>query len=251
MNLKKALFTLAAAAVFVAGCQKSAPTNNMQSATPQQTPGSTPGNSASNQQNNGQPMQQPGQAPMQAQTPASEPTLPPEPPKPFVVPAGTSLSIVLGQKVDSRTDEAGQPFVGSLASAILVSEEVAIPKGATANGVITKSKKQGTFKGAADLALQLTNLQFGGKTYPISSSTWARTVKGKGKRTGVMTGGAAAGGALIGGLIGGGKGAAIGAGVGAGGGLAASGATGGENVTLQPESKITFKLTQPLTIERQ
>ena len=39
-------------------------------------------------------------------------------------------------------------------------------------------------------------------------------------------------------------------GVGAGGGLAASGATGGKNVEFPAESSITFKLTEPVTIER-
>jgi hypothetical protein len=75
-------------------------------------------------------------------------------------------------------------------------------------------------------------------------------VKGKGKRTAAVTGGGAVVGALIGGLAGGGKGAAIGAGVGGGSGLAVSGATGGENVTLPVESRVTFKLTSPVTIDR-
>jgi hypothetical protein len=166
-----------------------------------------------------------------------------------VLPAGTSVPIFLGQKVDSRVNEAGQTFDGTLASSITIDGQVAIPKGSSVTGVITKSKKQGTFKGEADLALMLTSIRTGGKTYEISSSTWAQTVKGKGKRTAVMTGGVAAAGALIGGLAGGGKGAAIGAGVGAGGGLAASGATGGENVTLQPEARLNFKLTKSLTID--
>jgi hypothetical protein len=116
--------------------------------------------------------------------------------------------------------------------------------------VITKSKKQGTFKGAADLAIRLSTLRVSGKTYTISTSTYAQSVKGKGKRTGIMTGGGAVAGALIGGLAGGGKGAAIGAGVGGGGGVAASGATGGENVTLAAESRVTFKLTESVTINR-
>jgi hypothetical protein len=239
MTTKKALLTLSIAALLIVACEKSAPTNNMQSATPPQAPSndsnaSEAGNSA-----------QAGQPQTQAQ-----PTPAPEPPKPLVLPTGTALPIILAQKIDSRVNSAGEEFSGSLASEIAVDGEVAIPKGASVSGVITKSKKQGTFKGEADLAIKLSSIRVGDKTYPISSSTWAQTVKGKGKRTAIVTGGGAAVGALIGGLAGGGKGAAIGAGVGGGGGLAASGATGGENVTLQPETKVTFKLTQPLTIDR-
>ena len=252
MTTKKALLALSMAAVLFAGCQKSAPPNsNTQTAAPQQAapnnanaPAVAAGNAAPAAQS------QPESQAQAAPAPEPAPAPPPEPPKPFVVASGTSLPIILGQKIDSRVDEAGEEFIGSLARDITVNEEVAIPKGSRVSGVITRSKKQGTFKGEADLALKLNSITVGGKNYPISSSTWAQTVKGKGKRTAKVTGGGAAIGALIGGLAGGGKGAAIGAGVGAGGGLAASGATGGENVTLQPESKITFKLTAPVTIDR-
>ena len=255
MHTKRLLITLSTAVLLLLGCEKSAPPNNMQSATPQQAPAAAPTqgpNSATNQQQQPVETNQPAQqAPMQTQNaPAQEPAPPPPPPpQPVVIPAGTSIPIFLGQKVDSRVDDAGQQFNGTLASAISIDGQVAIPKGSAVTGVITRSKKQGTFKGEADLALMLTNLNANGKIYAISSSTWAQTVKGKGKRTGIMTGGTAAAGALIGGLAGGGKGAAIGAGVGAGGGLAASGATGGQNVTLQPETRLNFKLTKSLTID--
>ena len=244
MTTKKVLLALSIAALFIAGCEKSAPPNNMQSATPQQASPNDP-----NAPGAGQSVSQ-SQTPMQAQTQAPAPEPVPEPPKPLVVPTGTALPIILSQRLSSHDNNAGEEFSGTLASDIVVDGEVAIPKGATASGVITKSKKQGTFKGEADFAIQLRSIRVGGKSYPISSSTYAATVKGKGKRSAVVTGGGAAVGALIGGLAGGGKGAAIGAGVGAGGGLAASGATGGENVNLPAESKVTFKLTQSLTIDR-
>jgi hypothetical protein len=227
MKLHKALFALSLAALFIAGCEKSAPTNSAQNATPNQSP-APEANSAMNQQ-------------------SSAPA--PEPPKPIVVPAGTSLPIILSQSLSSKTSNAGEEFSGSLASSVSIDGIVAIPKGAEVRGVVTKSKKQGTFKGQGDLAIRLSSIRVSGKSYPISSSTYAESVKGKGKRTGVVTGGGAAVGALIGGLAGGGKGAAIGAGVGAGGGLAASGATGGENVVLPAESRVTFKLTESVTID--
>jgi hypothetical protein len=254
MNMKKILITLSSATLLLLGCEKSAPPNNMQSSTTQQAPPAAP--STAQNPNSATPSAagdqaaSPSQAPVQSQNaPVPEPTPPPPPPPPIVLPAGTSVPIFLGQKVDSRVDDAGQPFNGTLATNISIDGQVAIAKGSSVTGVITRSKKQGAFKGEADLALMLTSIRTGGKTYPISSSTWAQTVKGKGKRTGIMTGGGAAAGALIGGLAGGGKGAAIGAGVGAGGGLAASGATGGENVTLPPETRLNFKLTKSLTID--
>lgn len=174
----------------------------------------------------------------------------PEPPKPITVPAETPITVVLSSTISSRVAKPGDDFEATVAEPVVVEGRTAIPKGAHANGTVVDAKKQGTFKGEAVLAIRLTRVEIHGKGYEISTSPYGGTEKGKGKRTAVVTGGGAAVGALIGGLAGGGKGAAIGAGVGAGGGLAASGATGGKNVEFPAESSITFKLTEPITIER-
>jgi len=170
--------------------------------------------------------------------------------KPLVVPAGTTIPVVLSTTISSKTSRPGDIFSASLAAPILVKGETAIPKGAEVEGVVEDAKKQGTFKGAASLAIKLTRVTVGGKGYLISTSTYAASEKGKGKRTAAVTGGGAAAGALIGGLAGGGKGAAIGAAVGGGGGLAVSGTTGGNNVVLPAETRLDFNLAQPLTIDR-
>ncbi|HKM65611.1 MAG TPA: hypothetical protein VJX70_00470 [Candidatus Acidoferrum sp.] len=224
MNRKWALFGLTAVLGIAAGCSKN-------------------GSSSNPSTDNGQ--QGSGQS-----TTAQQPTPPPEPPKPLVVPAGTSIPVILSSTINSRVANPGDEFTGSVAEDISVDNEVAIPKGAQVTGTVVNSKKQGTFKGQAGLAVKLTRLEVRGKGYMIASSTYAATEKGKGKRTAVVTGGGAVVGALIGGLAGGGKGAAIGAGVGGGGGLAASGATGGKNVEFSAESRITFKLTDAVTIDR-
>jgi hypothetical protein len=170
--------------------------------------------------------------------------------KSIVVPAGTEIPVILSSSISSKVNKPGENFEASVASPVMVGDGDAIPKGARVTGTIVDAKKQGTFKGAATLAIRLTNLTVHGKDYPITTDVYAGSQKGKGKRTAVMTGGGAAVGALIGGLAGGGKGAAIGAGVGGGGGLAASGATGGKNVEFPAESQISFKLSEDLTIER-
>jgi hypothetical protein len=174
----------------------------------------------------------------------------PQPPQPIVVPAGTPITVVLSTTISSRVAKPGDEFEATVAAPVTVEGEVAIPKGTHVTGTVVNAKKQGAFKGEADLAIRLTRIEVHGKGYMISSSAHGGTEKGKGKRTAVVTGGGAVVCALIGGLAGGGKGAAIGAGAGAGGGLAASGATGGKNVEFPAESRITFKLTEPVTIER-
>jgi type IV secretory pathway VirB10-like protein len=228
MTKKWAVLAIAAVFSLAAGCGKNQ-------------------NSGNSSTDNGQ--QAANQA-VPAPQPAPAPEPPPPPPQPFVVPAGTAIPVILGTTINSRVNNPGDEFQGSVATDILVDNEVAIPKGSNVTGTVVTSKKQGKFKGEANLAVKLTSLQVNGKSYMIASSTYMDTEKGKGKRTAVVTGGGAAVGALIGGLAGGGKGAAIGAGIGAGGGLAASGATGGKNVEFSAESRITFKLTAAVTIDR-
>jgi len=222
VNIKWATLGLAAMLGLAAGCNKGATSTNPSTDSSQQGASQ----SAASQQ------------------PA------PEPPQPIVVPAGTPITVVLSTTISSRVARPGDEFEATVAEPVIVEGRTAIPKGTHVAGAVVNAKKQGTFKGEADLSVRLTRVEVHGKGYMISSSVYGGREKGKGKRTAVVTGGGAAVGALIGGLAGGGKGAAIGAGVGAGGGLAASGATGGKNVEFPAESRITFKLTEPITIER-
>jgi hypothetical protein len=217
---KKWMMYGAAALLLLAGCGKSA---NDASQTASQNPTAQ---DSSQQQSNTQPA-----------------------PQPVVVPAGTPIAVILTSTLNSRVNKPGDDFDASVAAPVMVGGEEAIPKGSKVKGTVVDAKKQGTFKGAAEMAVKLISLRVRGKDYEIETGAYAGTQKGKGKRTAVVTGGGAAVGALIGGLAGGGKGAAIGAGAGAGGGLAASGATGGKNVEFPAESRLTFKLTRSVTIE--
>lgn len=241
MNRKWMIYG-AAALLLLAGCGKSGNNAN-------QVAANTPnGAAAGNQAGPGQ-SATPGQA-NTMNAPAEAPASPPQTAGPFEIPAGTPIEVILTSTLNSKVNQPGEEFQATLARPMLVEGELAIPKGASVRGTVVDAKKQGTFKGEAELAVRLTSINVRGKQYPISTSTYGATQKGKGKRTAVVTGGGAALGALIGGLAGGGKGAAIGAGVGGGGGLAASGATGGKNVVLPSESKLTFKLNQPITVDR-
>ena len=142
----------------------------------------------------------------------------------------------------------GQTFSGSVAKSVLVAGAVTIPKGATVGGTVTDAKPLGKFAGGrrSPGAPRLINLN--GSDLPVQVALRTFSVKGKGKRTGIMAGGGAALGGIIGGLAGGGKGAAIG--IAAGGGAGAGGAalTGNNDVVLPAESAVTFQLSQPLEI---
>jgi hypothetical protein len=169
--------------------------------------------------------------------------------KAAVVPAGTIITVRLGQAVGSKISETGQSFSATVASPVEVAGKTVIPADASATGTVVNAKPLGRFKGGAVLQLKLTSININGKDQPVETSSLTRAEKGKGKRTAVITGGGAGVGALIGGLAGGGKGAAIGAIAGAGAGGAGSAFTGNKDIVLPAESGLSFKLEQPLEIK--
>jgi hypothetical protein len=190
---------------------------------------------------------QPAQAPpMQAQPKAEPKRVKAEP---IIVPAGTALTVRLGQAVGSKISQAGQSFSGTLANSVVIDGKTAIPAGAAATGTVTDAKPLGRFAGGASLTLQLTSINLNGTDRAIQTSAVSQTAKGKGKRTAVMAGGGAALGAIIGGLAGGGKGAAIGAVAGGGAGTGGAAFTGNKDIVLPAESALSFTLAQPLEIK--
>jgi hypothetical protein len=169
--------------------------------------------------------------------------------EPVVVPAGTTLTVRLGEAVGSKISSPGQSFTATLAAPVEVGGKAVIPSGAEAHGVVSDAKPLGKFKGGAVLQLKLNSIVVNGAEHSIETSAVTRAEKGKGKRTAVITGGGAAVGALIGGLAGGGKGAAIGALAGGGAGAAGSAYTGNKDIVLPAESAISFKLEAPLELK--
>ena len=173
----------------------------------------------------------------------------PEAPKPIVIPAGTSVTVRLGQAVGSKISQPGQSFAATVSAAIAVDGKEAIPAGATATGTVVDAKPLGRFAGGAVLSLKLASINLNGADQAIEAAARTFTAKGKGKRTGAMVGGGAGLGAIIGGIAGGGKGAAIGALAGAGAGTAGTAFTGNKDIVLPAESAVTFKLEQPLEVK--
>ncbi|MFI5106019.1 MAG: hypothetical protein ACHP79_13925 [Terriglobales bacterium] len=169
-------------------------------------------------------------------------------PQPVVVPAGTTLTVRLGQSVGSKISTAGDSFSATLASAVTVDGNTVIPAGASARGTVVDAKPLGRFKGGALLELRLSSITVNGAEQRIETSAVSRTEKGKGKRTAVLAGGGTALGAIVGGLAGGGKGAAIGALAGGGAGAGGAAFTGNKEIVLPAESALSFRLKSPLEV---
>jgi hypothetical protein len=169
--------------------------------------------------------------------------------KPIVVDAGTQIRVTVDQSVSSKSSNPGDHFDASLAAPVVVGEKVVIPSGARARGTVTDAKSAGKFKGNAELSVTLDSITVNGKSYTVQTTSVTESGKGRGKRTAVGAGGGAAVGALIGAIAGHGKGAAIGAVAGAGAGTAGAAYTGERDITIAPETKLTFKLKEPLEVK--
>jgi len=176
---------------------------------------------------------------------------PVEPPKPVTVtiPEGTVLNVRLIDGLSSETNKTGETFRATLDTPLVGDDnKVAIPAGSEVEGRIVDAKPSTHFSGNSNLALDLTRVMVGGKSYDIATTQWEKKGGARGKGTaGTIAGGAALG-ALIGGLAGGGKGAAIGAGAGAGAGTAERGITHGEAIKLPPETTLQFRTTNAVMV---
>jgi BON domain len=191
----------------------------------------------------------PAPAPMAAPAPPPPPPPPPPPqPKTAEFPAGTTMTIRMIDGVDSSVNRAGEVFEASLDQPLVSEDHVVVPKGANIFVRLVNASSAGHMTGRSELRLEMVKLVYQGKSYPLVSSTYEQSGSSRGKRTAATVGGGAALGALIGAIAGGGKGAAIGAGVGAASGGVYQGATKGQQVRIPAETKLDFRLEQPLSI---
>ena len=183
-------------------------------------------------------------APQETYTPPP----PPPPPSKVTIPAGTVLQVRTVEGLSSETNHENDVWHGTLNSDITVDDQTVIPAGADVQGRVMEAHAATHYTGGASLVLGMEKVSFDGKTYQIATDTWERKADTRGKNTVEKTAGGAAVGAILGGIFGGGKGAAIGSVAGAGAGAGANTITKGQKVELRPETLVSFRLQNPISV---
>jgi len=209
---------------------------------------------------NAPPPAEPAPPPAAAEVPPpapreAEPVAPPPPPPPpqVTLNAGLSIPVRLTDGLSTERNHEGDLFTGTLLQPLVVDGLVIAERGARVEGRVDTSDRGGKVSGVASLAVELTRLHLSdGQTISVRTDRFEKKAEASKKEDAAKVGGGAAIGAIIGALAGGGKGAAIGAGVGGGAGAGDVMLTRGKPAALPAETRITFRLSAPLTVtERQ
>ncbi len=180
----------------------------------------------------------------------SKPVVPkPREPQSVTLPAGTLIPVRLSDAISTEKQLTNDPFTAVLSEPLVINGMVIAERGSRAEGRIVSITRAGKVKGTAHVAIELTQfISSDGQKVRIQTALFEQEGKSSGKKDAGKVAAAAGIGAAVGAIFGGGKGAAIGAG--AGGGAAGGGVllTRGEPVVLPVETRISFRVTDPVTL---
>jgi|SRR5579863_2654250 len=169
--------------------------------------------------------------------------------QPVVLPVGTPVTVRLQTPVSSAASEAGEIFDAVLDEPLMIDGQTVVPRGAQVHGKVTIAQHSGRLSHPGELGLTLVSVSLGNQDLPLETSHVYAKGRSHKKRNFALIGGGAGAGALIGGIATGGTGALIGSAIGGGGGTAVAYGTGKKDVGFGVERRLTFKLTQPVTIK--
>jgi hypothetical protein len=175
----------------------------------------------------------------------------PEPrvPKTVTIPSGTLLSVRLDEALSSDRNQQGDSFRATLDQPLVVDGFVIAERGARVEGRVAEVDEGGRVRGVSSMALELVRMTTSdGQRIKLQTATFAKQGEQSRKKDIAKIGAAAGIGAAIGAIAGGGKGAAIGAAAGGAAGTGGVMATRGEAAQLPAETRLSFRLNQPITI---
>ena len=163
--------------------------------------------------------------------------------------AGTFVTVRVDQMLSSDRNKAGDEFSATLTRPLVAGGVVVAQRGEILGGRVAEAQKAGRVTGVSHLAVQLTDLTLvDGQQVPIETELTSLA----GPTSKARDAGAIAGTTVVGAAVGGaadfGVGAAIGAGAGAIVGTVGVLVTRGHATVIYPESVLTFRLSEPITI---
>ena len=103
--------------------------------------------------------------------------------QPIIVPAGTTLTVRLGEDLGSRINEMGQRFSATLDNDVVVNGETLIAAGAAVFGKVVLARPAGAVAGEAILQLKVTAVNVNNANLPVVTSlrSFGPQIKGKNK----------------------------------------------------------------------
>jgi hypothetical protein len=170
------------------------------------------------------------------------------------LPAGTALTVELTSAVASDTSHVEDQVRGTLRNAVRMDGLEALSAGTVVLGHVTSAEPSAKVKGRASVGFRFNTIDLpgdGAARESISTATYRRVAAATKKKDATKIGIGAGAGAVIGGILGGGSGAAKGAAIGGGAGTAVVLSTKGDEVRIPAGTRVTIKLTAPLTVRVQ
>jgi len=182
----------------------------------------------------------------QAQGPAPNQAVPPQT---LTLPAGTVIRVRIGEWLSSDRNAIGDTFSAELSQPLVVDGWVVARRGQSETGRVSTVKSGGHGTGTSQLGVELPTLTLvDGQQLPLQTQLFQASGPNSTDRNVATVGTTTGLGAVIGAIAGGGTGAAIGAGIGATAGIIGVMSTSGRPTVIPPESVLSFKLKEPVTI---
>jgi hypothetical protein len=190
-----------------------------------------------------------GQSGPQAMPPQTAPQNSGPVPAQITLKPGTYVTVRINQPLSSDKNQAGDAFSATLVRPIVADGWVIAERGQTLGGKVTEAKKAGRVSGVSRLAVSLTDIPLAdGQQVPVQSSLISRQGPTSQGRDAAAIAGTTAFGAAVGAAAAWGPGAAMGAGAGFVAATVGVLLTRGHPTIIYPESILTFRIEQPVTI---
>lgn len=191
----------------------------------------------------------PGVIPMDTPPKFEKQTPPPREPKTVTIPAGTLVAVRVDDRLSTATNHSGDSFRATLDQPIVVDGMVIAERGSRVEGRVAEADAGGRVRGLSRLSLELVRLNTSdGQRVKLTTASFTKEAQASKGKDAAKVGAAAGIGAAIGAIAGGGKGAAIGAAVGGAAGTGGVMATRGSAAEIAPETRMSFRLTEPISV---